>query len=263
MKKLALAITATSGATAFFAHHDAQASTQHTVQSGESLWSIAQQYDTSVEDIKQQNQLSNNIVFPGQVITVSTSSTNSATQNPPQYTEASSHTVQAGETLNTIANQYGVSVDQLMSANNLNNYIIMPNQVLTIPTSGQTQVGTQNASGYDSPIFNHSNLYTAGQCTWYVFDKRAESGQPISTYWSDAKYWAENAANDGYAVDHTPTVGSIMQTTVGPFGHVGYVERINGDGSILISEMNYTYGPYNTDYRTIPASEVSLYAYIH
>jgi surface antigen len=33
----------------------------------------------------------------------------------------------------------------------------------------------------------------------------------ISTYWSDAKYWAGNAAADGYTVDHNATVGSIMQ----------------------------------------------------
>ncbi len=63
MKKLAFAITATSGAAAFLMHHDAQASTQHTVQSGESLWSIAQKYNTSVsKSIKQNNQLDNNLL---------------------------------------------------------------------------------------------------------------------------------------------------------------------------------------------------------
>ena len=34
-----------------------------------------------------------------------------------------------------------------------------------------------------------------GQCTWYVFDRRSQFGKPISTYWSDAKYWAGNAAD--------------------------------------------------------------------
>ena len=52
------------------------------------------------------------------------------------------------------------------------------------------------------------------------------SGKPISTYWSDAKYWAGNA-RDGYTVDHNATVGSIMQTTTGYYGHVAYVERVN------------------------------------
>lgn len=84
----------------------------------------------------------------------------------------------------------------------------------------------------------------------------AHIGQTLSN-------WAGNAANDGYQVNNTPSVGSIMQSTPGPYGHVAYVERVNGDGSILISEMNYTYGPYNMNYRTIPASEVSSYAFIH
>ena len=236
MKKLAFAITATSGAAAFLTHHDAQASTQHTVQSGESLWSIAQKYNTSVESIKQNNQLDNNLVFPGQVISVGGSDAQNTSNTSPQAGSASSHTVQAGESLNIIASRYGVSVDQLMAANNLRGYLIMPNQTLQIPNGG---------------------------CTWYVFDRRAQAGSPISTYWSDAKYWAGNAANDGYQVNNTPSVGSIMQSTPGPYGHVAYVERVNGDGSILISEMNYTYGPYNMNYRTIPASEVSSYAFIH
>lgn len=267
MKKLAFAVTATSGAAAIFAHHDAQASTQHTVQSGESLWSIAQQYNTSVESIKQNNQLDNNLVFPGQVISVGGSDAQSTSNTSSQNgSTASSHTVQAGESLNIIASRYGVSVDELMSANNLNGYLITPNQTLQIPNGGAggtTTPTTNNNGNYSSPSFNHQNLYTAGQCTWYVFDRRAQAGNPISTYWSDAKFWAANAANDGYQVDNNPTVGSIMQSTPGPYGHVSYVERVNGDGSILISEMNYTNGPYNTDYRTIPASEVSSYAFIH
>ncbi|MDI1795240.1 LysM peptidoglycan-binding domain-containing protein, partial [Staphylococcus aureus] len=110
MKKLAFAITATSGAAAFLTHHDAQASTQHTVQSGESLWSIAQKYNTSVESIKQNNQLDNNLVFPGQVISVGGSDAQNTSNTSPQAGSASSHTVQAGESLNIIASRYGVSV---------------------------------------------------------------------------------------------------------------------------------------------------------
>ena len=264
MKKLAFAITAASGAAAVLSHHDAEASTQHKVQSGESLWTIAQQYNTSVESIKQNNNLSNNMVFPGQVINVGGSASQSTSSNT-SSSSASSHTVVAGESLNIIANKYGVSVDALMQANHLNGYLIMPNQTLQIPNGGSggtTPTATTGSNG-NASSFNHQNLYTAGQCTWYVFDRRAQAGSPISTYWSDAKYWAGNAANDGYQVNNTPSVGSIMQSTPGPYGHVAYVERVNGDGSILISEMNYTYGPYNMNYRTIPASEVSSYAFIH
>lgn len=271
MKKLAFAVTAASGAAAFLSNHKAEAATQHTVKSGESLWSIAQKYNTSVSAIKKQNNISNNVIFQGQVITVggSTSTkTTSKNTSSSSTSGATTHTVKSGETLSIIAGKYGVTVDELMRANNLSGYLIMPNQALKIPngqggsSSGST-TSTKTTSNYDSPTFNHSNLYTAGQCTWYVFDKRSKAGKPISTYWSDAKYWASNAAADGYKVDNTPEVGAIMQTTSGPYGHVAYVERVNGDGSILISEMNYTNGPYNTNTRTIPASQVSSYAFIH
>ena len=154
-----------------------------------------------------------------------------------------------------------------MNANNFSNYLIYPGQIIKIPSSSSTtnssSTTASQSTGYSSPTFNHQNLYTAGQCTWYVFNRRAQAGSPISTYWSDAKYWTYNAASDGYIVNHTPTVGSIMQSTAGYYGHVAYVERVNPDGSILISEMNYTYGPYNTDTRVIPASLVSSYNYIH
>ena len=268
MKKLAFAVTAASGAAAVLSHHDAEASTQHKVKSGESLWSIAQKYNTSVENIKQNNNLNNNMVFPGQVINVGGSASQSSNSNTSSNSgSVSTHNVKSGESLNIIANKYGVSVNALMKANNLNGYLITPGQTLKIPSGGSGSGGaatTQTGNGsYNSPTFNHQNLYTEGQCTWYVFDKRAQAGKSISTYWSDAKFWADNAANDGYQVDNQPSVGAIMQSTPGPYGHVAYVERVNGDGSILISEMNYTNGPYNTDYRTIPASEVSLYAYIH
>ena len=50
----------------------------------------------------------------------------------------------------------------------------------------------------------------------YLFNRRAETGQPISTYWWNADHWANNAAADGYTVNNTPTAGSIMQNYEGP-----------------------------------------------
>ena len=54
-----------------------------------------------------------------------------------------------------------------------------------------------------------------------------------------------------------------MQSTTGQYGHVSYVESINSDGSLLVSETNYNTAPGVTDYRTIPASQVYNYSYIH
>src|SRR5699024_6138484 len=136
LKKLAFAVTAASGAAAVISNHEADASTQHTVKSGESLWTISQQYGVSVDEIKQNNNLNNNIVFPGQVIEVGGSGSQeqgSSSNTSSQSSGGSTHTVKSGESLNTIASNYGVSVDEIMSANNLNGYIIYPNQTLSIP----------------------------------------------------------------------------------------------------------------------------------
>ena len=70
MKKLAVAASVATGAVAVLSNHNAEASTQHTVKSGESLWSIASKYNTSVDSIKKSNNLSNNMIFPGQVISI-------------------------------------------------------------------------------------------------------------------------------------------------------------------------------------------------
>ena len=70
MKKLAVAASVATGAVAVLSNHNAEASTQHTVKSGESLWSIASKYNTSVDSIKKSNNFSNNMIFPGQVITI-------------------------------------------------------------------------------------------------------------------------------------------------------------------------------------------------
>ena len=70
MKKLAVATSVATGAVAVLSNHNAEASTQHTVKSGESLWSIASKYNTSVDSIKKSNNLSNNMIFPGQVISI-------------------------------------------------------------------------------------------------------------------------------------------------------------------------------------------------
>ena len=45
-----------------------------------------------------------------------------------------------------------------------------------------------NGKIIDQPLItSKNNLYTAGQCTWYVFDKRAKDGHTISTFWEMLK----------------------------------------------------------------------------
>ena len=270
MKKFAFAVTAASGVAAIAAHNDAEASTQHTVKNGESLWVIADEYGVSVDQLKSSNNISGNMIFPGQVITVNgSSSTGGSGSQESTATSGSTYTVKSGDSLDVIAQQHGVSVDQLMKSNNLKGYIIYPGQNLKIAggsgsdTATAPSNNTQPSQTGGSQSFNDQNLYDWGQCTYYVIDRRSQAGSAISTYWGDAKYWAGAAQADGFRVDSTPAVGSIMQSTTGQYGHVSYVESINSDGSLLVSETNYNTAPGVTDYRTIPASQVYNYSYIH
>ena len=130
MKKLAFTLSIASGAVAFFSHH-AEASTQHTVQPGDSLWSIANKYNTTIDELKRNNQLNGNLIFPGQVLTINGSSTTTSTTSSSLSSKSSTtYTVQSGDSLSRIANKYGTSVTNLMNANNLKNYLIYPGQVL-------------------------------------------------------------------------------------------------------------------------------------
>lgn len=92
--------------------------------------------------------------------------------------------------------------------------------------------------------------------------------------WGNAYSWDDYAYGDSRvkAVNRTPAAGSVGQADGGPWGHVFWVESVNGDGSINVTEYNnayatqlysgvYRYGDFGA--RTIPAYEVGQYNYIH
>ncbi|WP_425463259.1 LysM peptidoglycan-binding domain-containing protein [Macrococcus equipercicus] len=250
----------------------------HTVQSGESLYIIAMKYGTTYTKLMELNNLSSYLIFPGQQLKISaaasttttTSSTTTTTTTTPSSTTTTAggtkYTVQAGDYLSKIAVQYGVTVEQLKLWNGLTSNIIYPNQQLvvskavTTTTSPAKQAPQQTTT---SPVFNHPNWYDYGQCTWYVFNKRAAIGKGISTYWWNANNWANGARNDGYTVNRIPEVGAIAQTAMGALGHVAFVERVNADGTILVSEMNYLTPPTVVGYRTLTRTQLTQYVFIH
>ena len=127
-------------------------------------------------------------------------------------------------------------------------------KVTTQSAPSSSSVSLSSASG------SSSNLYTAGQCTYYVYDK---VGGKIGSTWGDASNWASAAASSGYTVNNTAKAGSILQSSTGAMGHVAYVENVNSDGSVEVSEMNYGQGAGVVTSRTISASEASSYNYIH
>lgn len=105
--------------------------------------------------------------------------------------------------------------------------------------------------------------YAAGQCTQWAWYMWQQDGRMVPSNWGNANTWGARAAAEGYQVDHTPEAGAIVQSSSSYYGQVGYVETVNPDGSIIITEMNYAHIPYQVTRSTIPAAYVADFLYIH
>lgn len=108
-----------------------EVSDTYIVQKGDSLWSIANKFNMTVSELKNLNNLTNNLLSIGQVLKIKDSSNNGKT----------TYTVQKGDSLWVIANKYGITTEELKSYNNLTSNLLSIGQVLKIP---QGKTSTEN-----------------------------------------------------------------------------------------------------------------------
>ena len=108
--------------------------------------------------------------------------------------------------------------------------------------------------------------YPWDQCTRYAYNRRQDLGLPVGSYLGNGQDWGWKARALGYVVNNTPHVGAAISFRAGQlghsplYGHVGVVEHINSDGSILISESGSIWGGrahWDTIYNP------GLYTYVH
>lgn len=109
------------------------------------------------------------------------------------------------------------------------------------------------------------------ECVSYAGWKAYEA-YGVAPAWGNAYSWDEGARAAGYRVDKQPAAGTIGQIDGYPYGHVFWVESVNGDGSINVTEYNNYYATYlysgvsrSGDFgaRKISAGEVWQYNFIH
>lgn len=257
----------------------------YVVNEGETMAAIALRFGITTDQIRWSNGLKNTDVTVGQVLQIPT-------------VPGIVYTVKGGDTPEGLAAKYGGSVENIIAYNDLEGaglvegaQIVLPGGVLpnterpeyvaptyTYSYSGFTsarqnmRVLSQGRNPSAHPTINNSgpgvdgNPMVRGQCTWYAWYWRAANGNPLpgGGYLSHARYWASRAAAAGFRVDHTPSVGAVFQTTAGYYGHVGIVIAINGDGSLLVREMNLDNRGIGTlTEGIIPASSVGGFNYIH
>lgn len=247
---------------------------EHVVADGESMDSIAAKYGLTTDQIRWSNNLKTTDVEVGTVLQI---------PSVPGIV----YTVKSGDTIESIAAKYGSTAAEITALNDLEvggvsegARIVIKNGELPETERPEYVAPRPATTTYRSTSYSYSYLgntserqnitvvgyiyglggpYGAGQCTQWAWYKR----QDLPSMLGNANAWAYTAPSYGYVVNRTPSAGAIFQTSSGWYGHVGYVESVNGDGSITVTEMNYGYSPYLVIRATIPAGAVGNFNYIH
>ena len=223
----------------------------YTTNAGDTVESVASKYSLSADTIKWVNNLTSDSLDVNEKLTI-------------LPVDGVLYTVKTDDTVSSIAQKYGVSAERIISFNDLELTGIKVGQQIILP-GGVLPDDEKPKSPVTNSIANvvAGNGYDYGYCTWYVYNRRAQHfNSPVGSFWGNAASWIYYAELAGYSTGHAPKVGAVMQTSNGYYGHVAVVENVYSDGSIRVSEMNYS-GWDVVDYRTISASSVYSYNYIY
>ncbi|MCU7710679.1 LysM peptidoglycan-binding domain-containing protein [Priestia sp. JV24] len=151
----------------------------HKVKAGETLFSISQQHNVTVEDLKKWNGLSSTLIYANQTLQIGSTSTDSSSSSTPTTTSSNhTYTVKSGDTLYRIAKDNGTSVQQLKDWNNLSSHLIYVNQVLKISGTGTV------SSSPSAPVQEKTNETQASPAP---SNSKSYKVQPGDTMWSVAQ----------------------------------------------------------------------------
>lgn len=190
---------------------------QYVAQAGDTVQSIADKHNITVESIRWSNSLSGNAVAVGTKLVI-----------PP--VNGLVYTVKAGDTPAGLAARYRSDESQIITYNDAEisglkpgEQIIIPNALKSAPLTYGVFVASYGGNGYDY-----------GYCTYYAASKVS-----VPNNWGNANTWDNYAAASGWTVSSSPRAGAIAQNDGGWLGHVAYVEAISPDGTMVkYSDMN-------------------------
>lgn len=129
----------------------------YTVRRGDTLYSIANKFGTTVDTIKRLNNLTSNTLTIGQTLLISEET----------LPEVSTYIVEKGDTLYGIANKFGTTVDIIKRLNNLTVNTLLPGQQILVPATDQTPVEEEPTI---PPIEQPYIIYTVqkGDSLWKI-----------------------------------------------------------------------------------------------
>ena len=127
----------------------------YTVKSGDTLYSIANKNNLTVQELKNYNNLTSNILQLNQTLKIPIVSTE---EQPIGIYEE--YIVKSGDTLYSISKKYGFTPQELIDYNNLNSNILSINQVLKIPTVTST---LETTDYIEYKVLPNDTLYSIGK----------------------------------------------------------------------------------------------------
>ena len=239
----------------------------YIVGDGETMDSIAAKFGLSTDQIRWSNGLKNKNISTGDTLYL--------TKNISGIV----YTVKANETIESIAAKYGSTAERIKHLNNLEltgvsegmkiaieggnlpekerPEYVAPVYTYTYTTYGS--VGSRQNMTIVMEGFGAYGGYGWGQCTSWAWYNRQDLPGSLGNAYS----WASNAAAHGFPVDHNPQPGDVFQHGGGWYGHVGYVESVNPDGSIVVTEANYAYHVGRITRATVDAGTARTFNFIH
>jgi len=228
----------------------------YTAVAGDNVPSIAAKFGVTSDTIRWSNNITGDDVAAGKTLVISP-------------IDGIAYLVAAGDTVDSILTKYQADREQVVSFNDVESgnlpvgqYIVLPKgQPAARATARPSLANVSNAGGFawGGDAIYGSNGYDYGYCTWYVKNRKPE----LPSNLGNASTWKVLAQRAGFSTGNAPRAGAAIWTPPRDYyGHVGYVESVNDDGSVNVSEMN-TVGWGVVSRKTLSAAQAAGYGYIY
>jgi LysM repeat protein len=227
---------------------------KYVTKDGDTIGGIAAKFGVTSDTIRWSNGLTGDNVAAGKELLISP-------------VNGIVYKVNVGDTVDALAAKYSANKELLIAMNDaevglpVGQYIIIPDG--SLPTTRARALGGVSGFSFGLGAQYSGNGYDFGYCTWYAADRRIKAGRPLPSNLGNASTWKSLAQQAGLSVGSTPAAGAVIWFPPRDYyGHVGYVESVDSNGTVHIAEMNVVaWG--KTSYRDIPAGEAASYSYIY